>query len=122
MGKTLVVAGKPSVALDLVHALGRFEKNGDFFENDQFLISSAIGHLVEFSFPAEVSRNLPFIPEDFPLRPIVKTENGYQLLRRLMERKDVDEIVNACDAGREGELIFRYLIKLVGIKKPLRRL
>jgi DNA topoisomerase III len=80
------------------------------------LISSAIGHLVEFSLPAEISRSLPFIPEDFPLRPIAKTENHCQLLHRLMERKDVDEIVNACDAGREGELIFRYLIKLAGIK------
>jgi DNA topoisomerase III len=85
-------------------------------------ISSAIGHLVEFSLPAEISRNLPIGPEDFPLRPIAKTENRYQLLRRLMERKDVDEIVNACDAGREGELVFRFLIKLAGIKKPLRRL
>jgi DNA topoisomerase III len=94
------------------------------------VISSAIGHLIELSLPTEIDKrkgkwslqDLPVIPEDFQLKPIAKTENRYRLLCRLMERQDVDEVVNACDAGREGELIFRYLIKLAGIKKPLRRL
>lgn len=130
MGKTLVIGEKPSVALDLTPALGRFEQKGDYFESDQYVISSAIGHLVELSLPGEIDKrkgkwslqNLPIIPEDFQLKTIAGAENRYQLLRRLMERQDVDEIVNACDAGREGELIFRYLIKLAGIKKPLRRL
>jgi DNA topoisomerase III len=130
MGKTLVIAEKPSVALDFARALGRFEKKGDFFENDQFVISSAIGHLVELSLPGEIDKrkgkwslqNLPIVPEDFQLKLIARAENRYRLLCRLMERQDVDEVVNACDAGREGELIFRYLIKLAGIKKPLRRL
>ena len=130
MGKTLIIAEKPSVALDLTRALGRFEKKGDYFENDRFVVSSAIGHLVELCLPAELDKkkgkwsfqSLPIIPEEFQLKPIAKTESRYKLLRRLMERPDVSEIVNACDAGREGELIFRYLVKLAGAKKPLSRL
>jgi DNA topoisomerase III len=130
MGKTLVIAEKPSVALDLTRALGRFEKKGDYFENDRFVVSSAIGHLVELCLPAELDKkkgkwsfqNLPIIPDEFQLKPIAKTESRYKLLRRLIERPDVTEIVNACDAGREGELIFRYLVKLAGAKKPLSRL
>jgi DNA topoisomerase-3 len=109
MGKTLVIAEKPSVAFDLRWALGRFERKEYVFENrqeyffgnDQFVISSAIGHLVEFSLPPETFQKLPIVLEDFPLKPIAKTENRYQLLRWLMERKDIDEIVNACDPGRE---------------------
>jgi len=130
MGKTLIIAEKPSVALDLTRALGRFEKKGDYFENDRFVVSSAIGHLVELCLPAELDKkkgkwsfqSLPIIPEQFQLKPIAKTESRYKLLRRLMDRPDVSEIVNACDAGREGELIFRYLVKLAGVKKPLSRL
>src|ERR1700758_5182437 len=130
MGKTLVIAEKPSVALDLTRALGRFEKKGDYFENDRFVISSAIGHLVELCLPAELDKkkgkwsfqSLPIIPSEFQLKPIAKTETRYKLLRRLMDRPDVTEIVNACDAGREGELIFRYLVRLAGVKKPFSRL
>src|ERR1700722_17391628 len=130
MGKTLIIAEKPSVALDLTRALGRFEKKGDYFENDRFVVSSAIGHLVELCLPAELDKkkgkwsfqSLPIIPEEFQLKPIAKTESRYKLLRRLMEWQDVSEIINACDAGREGELIFRYLVKLAGVKKPFSRL
>ena len=130
MGKTLVIAEKPSGALNLARALGRFEKKGDFFENDQYVISSAIGHLIELSLPTEIDKrkrkwslqDLPIIPEPFQVKLIARAESRYRLLRRLMERQDVDEIVNACDAGREGELILRYLIKVAGVKKPLRRL
>src|ERR1700758_2052130 len=130
MGKTLIIAEKPSVALDLTRALGRFEKKGDYFENDRFVVSSAIGHLVELCLPAELDKkkgkwsfqSLPIIPSEFQLKPIAKTEARYKLLRRLMDRPDVTEIVNACDAGREGELIFRYLVKLAGVKKPFTRL
>ncbi|HTD16779.1 MAG TPA: DNA topoisomerase, partial [Chthoniobacterales bacterium] len=130
MGKTLVIAEKPSVALDLTRALGRFEKKGDYFENDRFVVSSAIGHLVELCLPAELDKkkgkwsfqSLPIIPSEFQLKPIAKTEARYKLLRRLMDRPDVSEIVNACDAGREGELIFRYLVRLAGVKKPFSRL
>ncbi|MEA3162838.1 MAG: topoisomerase, partial [Verrucomicrobiota bacterium] len=130
MGKTLVIAEKPSVAQDVVRALGKFEKHGDYFENDNYVISSAIGHLVELCMPGELDKkrgkwsfqNLPIIPEQFELKPIEKTESRFKLLKRLMKRDDIDLIINACDAGREGELIFRYLVKLAGIKKPLKRL
>ncbi len=130
MGKSLVIAEKPSVASDLAKALGKFEKTGDFFENDDYVISSAIGHLVELCLPGELDKqrgkwsfaNLPIIPREFGLKPIAKTETRFNLLKRLMKRKDVTEIINACDAGREGELIFRYLTKLTGVDKPARRL
>ena len=130
MGKTLVIAEKPSVALDFTRALGKFEKKGEYFENDRFVISSAIGHLVELCLPGELDKrrgkwsfqSLPIIPEEFELKPIAKTEARFKLLQRLMKRNDVDLIVNACDAGREGELIFRYLIRLAGVHKPLQRL
>jgi DNA topoisomerase-3 len=130
MGKSLVIAEKPSVALDLTRVLGRFEKKADYFENDQYVISSAIGHLVELCMPGELDKkrgkwsfqNLPIIPDEFQLKPIEKTESRFNLLKRLMSRKDVDRIINACDAGREGELIFRYLTKLAGNSKPIQRL
>src|SRR3984893_14963685 len=130
MGKTLVIAEKPSVAQDIVRALGKFEKHGDYFENESYVISSAIGHLVELCMPGELDKkrgkwsfqNLPIIPEQFELKPIEKTESRFKLLKRLMKRDDIDLIINACDAGREGELIFRYLVQLAGNRKPLKRL
>jgi DNA topoisomerase-3 len=130
MGKTLVIAEKPSVAQDVVRALGKFEKHGDYFENDTYVVSSAIGHLVELCMPGELDKkrgkwsfqNLPIIPEHFELKPIEKTETRFKLLKRLMKRDDVDLVINACDAGREGELIFRYLVQLAGTHKPLKRL
>jgi DNA topoisomerase-3 len=130
MGKTLVIAEKPSVAQDVVRALGKFEKHGDYFENESYVVSSAIGHLVELCMPGELDKkrgkwsfqNLPIIPEHFELKPIEKTESRFKLLKRLMKRDDIDLVINACDAGREGELIFRYLIQLAGTRKPLKRL
>src|SRR6202795_1190180 len=127
MGKTLVIAEKPSVAQDVVRALGKFEKHGDYFENDRYVVSSAIGHLVELCMPGELDKkrgkwsfqNLPIIPEQFELKPIEKPESRSKRLNGLTNRDNIDLIINACDAGREGELIFRYLVKLAGIKKPL---
>src|SRR5438552_1482528 len=130
MSKSLIIAEKPSVASDLARALGGFKKEGDHFENERYVISSALGHLVELALPSELDvkrgkwsfANLPIIPDEFELRPIEKTKARFNLLKRLMQRKDVDALINACDAGREGELIFRYLLKLIGVKKPVRRL
>ena len=130
MPKSLIIAEKPSVANDLARALGGFHKEGDYFESDKYIISSAIGHLVELALPTELDvkrgkwsfANLPIIPEEFHLRPIEKTKARFNMLKKLMKREDVDLLINACDAGREGELIFRYLIKLAGVKKPVRRL
>ena len=130
MSKSLIIAEKPSVASDLARALGGFKKQDDHFESDRYVLSSAIGHLVELALPTELDlkrgkwsfANLPIIPDKFELRPIEKTKARFNLLKRLMKREDVTELINACDAGREGELIFRYLVKSAGIKKPVRRL
>jgi DNA topoisomerase-3 len=130
MSKSLIIAEKPSVANDLARALGGFHKEADHFESDKYIISSAIGHLVELALPTELDvkrgkwsfANLPIIPEAFHLKPIEKTKARFNMLKKLMKRDDVDLLINACDAGREGELIFRYLILLAGIKKPVRRL
>ncbi|MDB6173351.1 MAG: topoisomerase [Chthoniobacteraceae bacterium] len=130
MSKTLVIAEKPSVASDLAKALGGFKKDGDFFENDQFVISSAVGHLLELVPPAGFEpakgkwkiENLPSLPEHFELVPIEKNVGRLNTLKRLLKRKDIIEVINACDAGREGELIFRNLVKASGVKKPYKRL
>jgi DNA topoisomerase-3 len=130
MSKSLIIAEKPSVASDLARALGGFKKEGDHYESDRYIISSALGHLVELCLPSELDvkrgkwsfANLPIIPDEFELRPIEKTKARFNMLKRLMQRKDVDLLINACDAGREGELIFRYLVKLSGVKKPVQRL
>lgn len=130
MSKSLIIAEKPSVANDIARALGGFRKEGDHFESDRYIISSALGHLVELALPSELDvkrgkwsfANLPIIPEEFHLKPIEKTKARFNMLKKLMKRDDVDLLINACDAGREGELIFRYLVKLSGVKKPIRRL
>jgi DNA topoisomerase-3 len=130
MGKTLIIAEKPSVAADIVKALGGFTKHTDYFENDQYVVSSAIGHLLELAVPEEyeVKRgkwsfaNLPVIPPHFALNPIEKTSSRLTLLNKLIKRKDVDMLINACDAGREGELIFYYILRHVGSSKPVKRL
>lgn len=130
MSKALVIAEKPSVAADLARALGKIPKKDDTFENDEYVITSAIGHLVELCLPGEMDKkrgkwsftNLPIIPDYFDLKPIEKTESRFKLIKRLLKRADIGEVINACDAGREGELIFHYLMKLAGAKKPTKRL
>jgi DNA topoisomerase III len=130
MGKTLIIAEKPSVAADIARALGGFTKHTDYFESEQYVLSSAVGHLLELAVPEqyEVKRgkwsftHLPIIPPHFDLNPIEKTESRLKLLTRLIKRKDVDALINACDAGREGELIFHNIVRHVGTKKPVKRL
>jgi DNA topoisomerase-3 len=130
MGKALVIAEKPSVASDIAKALGGLPKVQDHYENDRFVVSSAVGHLLELCLPegVEVKRgkwtfaHLPVIPAHFDLRPIEKTEPRLKQLLRLLKRKDVDRLINACDAGREGELIFRYLVQYAAAKQPIQRL
>jgi DNA topoisomerase-3 len=129
MSKTLVIAEKPSVAADLAKALG-VKKEGDYFENDRYVISSAVGHLLELTVPEEhdikrgkwTMEKLPHLPPEFALAPIEKNANRLAVLRRLIKRKDVSAIVNACDAGREGELIFRNIIRATAAKQPIERL
>src|SRR5438270_614944 len=130
MSKSLIIAEKPSVASDLARALGGFKKEGDHFESDGYVISSALGHLVELALPSELDvkrgkwsfANLPIIPDEFELKPIEKTKARFNMVQKRMKREDVDLLINACDAGCEGELIFRYLVKLSNVKKPVRRL
>ena len=130
MSKALVIAEKPSVAADIARALGRLERKDDAFENDQYVVSSAVGHLVELALPSAMEKKrgkwtfaaLPVIPDEFELKPIESNEDRFKMLKRLLKRADVTEIINACDAGREGELIFRMIVKLAGVNKPVRRL
>ena len=134
MGKALIIAEKPSVANDIAKAIGGFKKVADgkdsFYESADYVLSSAVGHLVELCLPNELDKkkgkwsfaNLPIIPDEFSLKPIERTEPRLRLLKRLMKRDDVDRLINACDAGREGELIFRYIVKLAKCKKPIERL
>lgn len=130
MPKTLIIAEKPSVAGDISRALGGFKKHKDYFESDELIVSSAVGHLLELIEPEKFQvkrgkwtfKHLPVIPDRFDLRPIEKTEPRLRLLKKLAKRKDVDCIINACDAGREGELIFRYIIQHAKLKKPMKRL
>src|ERR1700679_327584 len=130
MGKALIIAEKPSVAGDISKALGKFVKHDDYYENDDYVISSAVGHLLTIAVPEqfEVKRgkwtfaNLPVIPPHFDLKPIEKNESRLRVLTKLIKRKDVDSLINACDAGREGELIFRYIVQHAESKKPIQRL
>lgn len=139
MTKTLVIAEKPSVAQDIVRALtpvaGKFDKHEDHFENDRYVVTSAVGHLVEIQAPEEfdVKRgkwsfaHLPVIPPYFDLKPVDKTKSRLNAVVKLARRKDVTDLVNACDAGREGELIFRLIEQYAGgakggLNKPVQRL
>ncbi|MGU2445208.1 DNA topoisomerase III [Burkholderia cenocepacia] len=130
MSKALIIAEKPSVANDIARALGGFTKHDEYYESDDFVLSSAVGHLLEIAAPEEyeVKRgkwsfaHLPVIPPHFDLNPISKSESRLKVLTKLMKRKDVDRLINACDAGREGELIFRLIAQHAKAKQPVQRL
>src|ERR1700742_3994582 len=125
MSKALIIAEKPSVANDIARALGGFTKHDEYY-----VLSSAVGHLLEIAAPEdyEVKRgkwsfaHLPVIPPHFDLNPIAKSESRLKVLTRLIKRKDIDSLINACDAGREGELIFRLIVQHAKAKQPIRRL
>ena len=110
MGKVLIIAEKPSVATDIARVLGGFVKHTDYYESEEYVLSSAVGHLLELAVPEkyEVKRgkwsfaNLPVIPPHFDLNPIEKTKPRLKLLKKLIKRKDVDKLNNDCYAGREG--------------------
>ena len=130
MSKKLIIAEKPSVAADIARALGGFTKHDDYFERADCVICSAVGHLLELACPEEyeVKRgkwsfaHLPVIPPYFALKPIEKSEPRLKLLTKLIKRKDVGSLVNACDAGREGELIFNYIAQHAKSGKSVERL
>jgi len=140
MSKTLIIAEKPSVATDLSRVLGKlpeigkFEKKGrdrnTYFENETTVITSAVGHLVQLKMPTGPNgKNLPWkfdvlpaVPKTFELAPIEQSDPRLKLVLKLARRKDIETIVNACDAGREGELIFKYIMEIGKIQKPVKRL
>jgi len=130
MSKKLIIAEKPSVANDIARALSGFARHGDYYESKEYVLSSAIGHLLELVPPegVEVKRgkwsfaHLPVIPPHFDLQPIERNEDRLKLLVKLLKRKDITGVINACDAGREGELIFRYIVQHAACKKPIERL
>jgi DNA topoisomerase III len=130
MSKQLIIAEKPSVANDIARALGGFKRHGEYFESKDYVLSSAVGHLLELRSPEEhdprkgrwTFKHLPVIPPHFELAPIERSESRLNVLLRLIKRKDVTGLINACDAGREGELIFRYIVQHAKAKKPISRL
>jgi len=134
MSKSLIIAEKPSVAQDIVRALtpqaGKFDKHDEYFESERYLVTSAVGHLLEIKAPEEfdVKRgkwsfaHLPVIPPHFDLNPIDKSKGRLNAIVKLVKRKDVSELINACDAGREGELIFRLIQQHSKSKHPVKRL
>jgi DNA topoisomerase-3 len=132
MGKTLVIAEKPSVGRDLTRALpGAFAKHEGYLESDSHVVTWAVGHLVQLAEPDEYDAkykkwrmaDLPIVPDRFKL--VVRDERSRKqmtVISRMLKRDDVDEVVNACDAGREGELIFAWTYEKAGAKKPVQRL
>ncbi len=130
--KTLIIAEKPSVARDIVGALpGSFDEHKNFYESDDYVVTFAVGHLLELSDPEDYDPawkswkldNLPIIPEEFKVRPRdKKSATQLNLIHKLLKRKDVDRVVNACDAGREGELIFTHIYETSETDKPVDRL
>ncbi len=130
MPKKLIIAEKPSVANDLARVLTGFKKEGEYWESEDFVLSTAIGHLIELCKPTEYGKgkgkwsfeSLPLLPEEFKLKVIERTAPRFEVLKKLLKRKDVTGVINACDAGREGELIFRYVMEAAECKKKVQRL
>ena len=128
--KTLIIAEKPSVAGDLTKVLpGKFKKTKTHYESESHIVSYAIGHLVAIKYPEEIDpqykswslNTLPIIPDEFPLKGLQGTKGQLNALQKLIRRKDVELIINACDAGREGELIFTYILRYVWNQSVARR-
>lgn len=131
MPKSLIITEKPSVARDIVEALGGFHDSDEgYWESDQYICTFAVGHVLEFLGPEEIDPvykrwtldTLPIIPEQFQLKPKSGQTDRIRTIKKLILRKDVETLINACDAGREGELIFREIVKHLGSTKPILRL
>ena len=128
--KRLVIAEKPSVARDIAAALGGFTDHDDYLESEDWVVTFALGHLLELAEPEDYDKVfrswsiklLPIIPETFQVRPREGQKKRIDIIKRLAARDDVSGVVNACDAGREGELIFRRIIEYTGVAKPAERL
>jgi DNA topoisomerase-3 len=123
LGKRLVITEKPSVARDICEVLGGFEDHGDYQESADFVVTFALGHLLELAEPQDYDKtlrawtiaSLPIIPESYRIKPKDGQKKRLDLIRKLGRRDDVDSVVNACDAGREGEIIFRRIVEYTGL-------
>jgi DNA topoisomerase-3 len=130
VAKALVITEKPSVARDVVAALGDFTEHDGYWESPDFLVTFAVGHLFELLEPEEIDpkykrwtlADLPVLPETFQLKKKKGQTDRIRTIEKLLGREDVDRVVNACDAGREGELIFREIVKYLESRKPIERL
>ncbi|MBE6008851.1 MAG: DNA topoisomerase III [Lachnospiraceae bacterium] len=130
MGKTLVVAEKPSVARDIARVLKCSKSEKGYISGENYIISWAVGHLITLWDPADYDekykkwafKDLPIVPEEMMIKPIAKTKSQFSVLKKLMNSKEVDSIICATDSGREGELIFRYIYSMALCKKPCKRL
>jgi len=129
--KTLVITEKPSVAMDFSKVLPeKFTQEDGYLEGSTIILTWAVGHLVELAMPEEYDPGLkkwdigtlPILPNPFKLRPNKSTRKQLNIIRSLVNRKDVNRLINACDAGREGELIFRHIIQYLDCRKPHDRL
>ncbi|MCF8011138.1 MAG: DNA topoisomerase III [Clostridiales bacterium] len=128
--KSLVLAEKPSVARDLAGVLGKFQNKDGYLENSEYIVTWAIGHLVELAGPEDYDKTLkswrldtlPVLPDKFRLKPNPNTIKQFKIVKELVNRSDIDQLICATDAGREGELIFRYIYHLSGSQKPFKRL
>ena len=130
MGKSLVITEKPSVARDIVAALGGFTGHDGYWENDDWVVTFSVGHIVELLAPEDIDPQykrwvldtLPILPEEFKLKQKPGQSERIRTIKKLLARDDVDDVINACDAGREGELIFREIIEFINSRKRTRRL
>jgi len=130
MGKHLIITEKPSVAKDIARVLGKFTNQKEYLENEKYYITWAVGHLITLAEPEDYDKKLkvwrlnllPILPNQFLLKPIPKTDKRIKIIKELIDANEVDEIINGCDAGREGELIFRYIYEYVESQKPILRL
>ncbi len=129
MNKVLILTEKPSVAEDIAKVFGA-KRKGNYFESDKYTIIYALGHLVTLCEPEDYDKklkywtikDLPIIPKEFKLKPIQETKDQFEFIKKFLKSENFEYIVNACDAGREGELIFRFIYKLSKSKLNVKRL
>ncbi|MFT5875931.1 MAG: DNA topoisomerase-3 [Clostridium sp.] len=130
MGKTLVLAEKPSVGKELAKVLNCSQGGNGYLMGQKYIVTWALGHLVTLAGPEDYDQkykswkmeDLPMLPKDLKLVVIKETSKQYKVVHELLKRADVDELVIATDAGREGELVARWIIQKAGFKKPIKRL
>ena len=121
MAKNLIITEKPSVARDIVAALGGFDESDGFWENGEYVVTFSVGHIVELLAPEDVDEKwkrwtldtLPILPGEFRLKQKAGASERVRTIKKLLERRDIEGVINACDAGREGELIFREILQFL---------